>query len=332
MSKKALIIGIDDYPAPNGLNGCVNDAVEISSVLEKNGDGSPNFDVRRLLSSEEKITSELFFDELTKLFSGDAETVVLFFAGHGIINDETNAGFLVTQDGKKPNWGISLADILNLANGAYPKIQSTVIILDSCQSGLAGEIPGLAKSGDVSVIGNGVTILTACHRTGTASEINGQGMFTSIMLDALTGAASDVIGRVTPASLYAHVDQTLGAWEQRPVYKANVQKFITLRQVPPKVPLDVLRRLLGYFPDPADVFGLDPSFEPERGEETDRLVNIPIDEQNVRVYQELQLCNRNGLVVPHEQPHMWHAAIYSTGCRLTATGAHYRKLAELGRI
>ena len=44
---------------------------------------------------------------------------------------------------------------------------------------------------------------------------------------------SDVIGRITPASVYALIDQTLGAWGQRPLYKANVQSFVTLREVPP---------------------------------------------------------------------------------------------------
>jgi hypothetical protein len=183
------------------------------------------------------------------------------------------------------------------------------------------------------VIGNGVTILTACHREGYAAENEDEhGTFTSILLDGLSGASSDIVGRITPASLYTHVDQTLGPWDQRPIYKANVQSFITLREIDPKVPLETLRHLRDYFPTPTDVFKLDPSFEPERGEEADSLTGIPVDEDNVKIYRELQLCNRFGLVVPVDQPHMWHAAVHSTGCKLTATGAHYRKLAEIGRL
>lgn len=138
------------------------------------------------------------------------------------------------------------------------------------------------------------------------------------MLDGLSGAASDVIGRVTPASLYAHVDQTLGGWEQRPIYKANVQSFINLREVKPKVPEEVLRRLPKYFPTPAYEFKLDPSYEPDRGEEAERLKNTPVDDDHVRVYRELQLCNRHGLVVPTKHDHMWHSAVFTGGCRLTA--------------
>ena len=230
--KKALVVGIDDYSSANTLSGCVNDAEEVSRVIELNEDRSPNFDVRCMISSKDEVTSQRLSDALKDLFSGDAEMVLFYFAGHGIIDAVTNTGYLVTQDGNDPNWGVSLPNILEMANKSHPSIKSTVIILDSCNSGFAGEVSGLGNSNpSSSTIGNGVTILTACHREGSAEESNGHGIFTSIILDGLHGAACDIVGRITPASLYAHVDQTLGPWKQRPIYKANVQSFITLREV-----------------------------------------------------------------------------------------------------
>lgn len=329
--RKALVIGIDDYPL-SPLHGCVNDAITIGSLLETNGDGSPNFAVRTITSNDGPVTSAVVYKALSELFQGDAETALFFFAGHGIINQDTNAGFLVTQDGQKPAWGIGLNEVINFAANAYPRIKSTVIILDSCQSGFAGEVTGLGSSGQFSVLSNGVTILTACHREGTAGEINGQGIFTDILVDGLRGSAADICGRITPAAIYSHVDQTLGPWDQRPIYKANVQSFVVLRQVSPKIPLEVLRRLPTYFPDPTSIYALDPSYEPDRGEEANRLKDTLVIDDNVRIYRELQLCNRHGLVVPVDQPHMWHSAVHSTGCKLTALGAHFRKLAEAKRI
>ncbi|WP_303832244.1 caspase family protein [Asticcacaulis taihuensis] len=329
--RKALVIGIDDYPtAP--LAGCVNDAIQFASLIETNGDGSPNFSVRCLTTAEGTVTTALMHDAVNELFSGEADTALFFFAGHGLINQQTNAGFIVSQDGKKGAWGLSLTDILTLANKAHPKIKSTIIILDSCHSGFAGEVSGLGDQGQISVIGNGVTILTACHREGVAQEKSGHGIFTDLLMDGLKGSAADICGRITPASVYSHVDQTLGAWDQRPIYKANVQNFVVLRQIPPKISLDILRKLPEYFPDPTTVFALDPSYEPERGEEVEKLKHIPIVDDNVRKYKDLQACNRHGLVAPVDQPHMWHAAVFSTGCKLTALGAHYRKLAEMKRI
>lgn len=328
--KRALVIGIDDYAA-QPLQGCVNDANAVSALLESNGDGSPNFAVRTLTSADDPVDNEVLHRAVADLFSGDLETAVLYFAGHGIINPETNAGYIVGQDGKSGAWGMSLAEILGLANEAHPRIKSSVIILDSCHSGYAGEIPGLKAQSAASVIGTGVTILTASHRDGTAEDGQRHGVFTDILLDGLNGGCSDIRGNITPAALYSHVDQTLGDWEQRPIYKANVQSFITLRQVTPKVPPEVLRRLPEYFPERAHVFALDPSYEEDRTNAPE-FDAIPVDREHVRIFKELQTCNRHGLVTPVDADHMYYAAINSTGCRLTALGAHYRKLAAMRRL
>lgn len=328
--RKALVIGIDDYPS-QPLNGCENDAVSVANTLEKNGDGSPNFDVKLITSDNGDVSSEILLTALEELFQGEAETVLFYFAGHGLINESTNAGYIVSQDGKKGSWGISLSEILGMANKAHPKIQSTVIILDSCNSGFAGEVAGLNNE-SIAAIGTGVTILTACHREGTAAETSEGGLFTNLLLDGLSGSSADICGRITPASVYSHIDQTLGPWEQRPIYKANVQTFVTLRSVDPKISLEILRRLPTYFKSATDNFQLDPSFEPDRENIPDEFKHIPVNDDSARIFKELQLCNRHGLVVPVDAEHMYYAAINSKSCKLTALGAHYRKLAEAGRI
>jgi hypothetical protein len=326
----ALVVGIDAYP-DHPLNGCVNDAVAVGTVLESLGNGDPNFSVRTLTSQDGNVTAEVLNAAVEKLFSSDAETALLYFAGHGIINRDTNTGHIVAQDGRKGGWGMSLGEILALANKAYPKIKSSVIILDSCHSGYAGEIAGIGNQ-EVSLIGTGVTILTASHREGVAEEGIKHGLFTEILLDGLRGGAADILGNVTPAALYSLVDQTLGAWGQRPIYKANVQTFVTLRQVAPKIAREFLRELPTLFPDEASELRLDPSFEPARDNVPPEITAIPPAPENVRVFKGLQACNRNGLVVPVGTEHMYYAAIESKSCRLTAIGAHYRKLAETKRI
>lgn len=328
--KKALVVGIDDYP-DHPLIGCVNDAVAVKTVLEKSGSGEPNFSVKTLTSQDVEVTAEILNEAVERLFSGDAETALLYFAGHGILNRETNTGHIVTQDGRKGGWGMSLTDILALANKAYPKIKSSVIILDSCHSGYAGEIAGLGNQG-VSHIGTGVTILTASHREGIAEEGIKHGLFTELILDGLRGSASDILGNITPASLYSLVDQTLGPWGQRPIYKANVQTFVTLRQVAPKISKEFLRELPTLFPDEASEFKLDPSYEPARDNVSDEILAIPPDPEHVRIFKGLQACKLNGLVGPVGTEHMYYAAIESRSCRLTAIGAHYRMLAAINQL
>lgn len=331
--KRALVVGIDGYGAPNGLQGSVNDALSISTMLEKHEDQSPNFDVKCITSDTMDVTTKVLNEALTKLFKSEgANTALFYFAGHGVMNEGAGEAFLVSQDGVEPTWGISLTQILNLANRADSDIKSKIILIDSCRAGFIGEISALGDSAGVSHIGNGVTILAACHRNGTAAETNNHGKFTDLLLDGLNGAASDVLGRVTPAALYSHVDQTLGAWEQRPIYKANVQSFVTLREVAPKVPREILRKLPEYFPKADSMYQLDPSHEPDRSSESERLSHIKVDNDKEKVYRDLQKCCSGSLVTPVDHEHMWHAAIYSGKCKLTAVGAHYHRLAKNGQI
>jgi len=330
--KRALVIGIDDYGSPErNLEGCVADALAVADKLESHGNGDPNFDVVTLTSNAAPVTTEVMDDALRKLFHGKAETVVFYFAGHGVLDAETNRGHLVSQDHKKSLPGLSLTHVIDMANAAHKEIDSTVIILDSCHAGFIGELAALGN-GDISVIGKGVTILAAADRNQAAAEHDGHGLFTGIMLDGLTGSASDILGRITPAALYSLIDQTLGGWDQRPVYKANVQNFITLRQVPPKVTPELLRKLKDYFPAASYILPVDPSFEPDRGEFTEKFKDIPIIEENVAVLRDMQTYYKVNLVLPVDQPFPWHAAMNGTGCRLTSQGAHYRRLAEKKRF
>lgn len=319
--KKALIVGVDDYHH-TPLRTCVNDAQAVSRALERNEDGSPNFAIKALTNAEGRVDRLDLSKSLQQLFSGSADTVLFYFAGHGIINPETNAGYLVTQDGETGNWGVSLTELLSLANRAYPNIKSTVIILDCCQSGQMGE-PIAMGTEPVSFVGSGVTIMTATERSRAATSGQEHGVFTSALLDALDGAAADILGRITPASVYGHIDQTLGPWDQRPVYKANNREFITLREVAPKVPREVLRKLAAYFTEADPFIALDPSFEPTSPDAT---------ESNTVKFAELQLCNRYGLVKPVGAEHMYFAAMENKSCALTPLGVHYRKLAVTGRI
>ena len=147
----------------------------------------------------------------------------------------------------------------------------------------------------------------------------------------MSGGASNLVGDISPGSVYAYIDQSLGAWEQRPVFKTNVKSFVSLRNVPHStIQVQDLRKIVVFFPTGGSRFKLDPSFEPEtKGREAGML---PPNDENVKKFQLLQKYNRVNLVVPEGAPHMWHAAMESKTCRLTALGEHYRKLVEKKRI
>ncbi|WP_260696194.1 caspase domain-containing protein [Rhizobium leguminosarum] len=327
-----MVIGIDDYGGSGrDLKGCVADAKAVADRLKTHWDGEPNCEVITLTSDTRDVTTDVMDDHMRRLFRGEANTVVFYFAGHGMLDAETNQGYLVSKDHSRATPGLLLSTIIDMANDASPNIRSTVIILDSCHAGFVGEVSAI-RNQKLALIGKGVTVLTAADRDQEATEFDGHGLFTGILLDGLDGSAADVLGRITPAALYSLVDQTLGGYEQRPVYKANVQRFITLRKVEPRVSPAQLRKIKDYFPSASHIFPVDPSFQEDRGQFTKEFRHIPVVAENAKVFKDMQAYYKVNLVAPVGHPFPWDAAMHSTGFRLTAQGAHYRQLALRDRI
>ncbi|MDZ5784616.1 caspase family protein [Marinococcus luteus] len=314
--RKALTVGIDDYPGVP-LNGCEKDAFSFTNVLKTNGDGSPNFSVKTLTSSSEEITKPILRQSIESLFADDSEIALLYFSGHGLI--KSTGGYLVTPDHQAYDEGISMDEILKYANDS--KAKEKVIIFDCCHSGAAGS-PALSQSNSAQ-LAEGLSILTASRDYEAAFETEEGGVFTSLVVSALEGGAADLRGHITPGSVYAYVDQALGPWDQRPIFKTNVSRFTSLRNIEPPVPLSILRKLCDYFPEPQDYHSLDPSYEDTE--------DAALDE-HVAIFKDLQKLAGVGLVKPVDEDHMYYAALRSKACRLTALGAHYWRLVNSEKI
>src|SRR3989339_2172431 len=321
--KKALVVGIDSYPAAP-LNGCINDASAIANTLKKNGDGSPNFSVKLKTNVPTKAQLKTLIIEL---FSGDNDIALLYFSGHGALNEV--GGYIVTPDYQPNDEGVSMDEILTFANKS--KAKDKIIILDCCHSGAFGS-PASA-GGVTSKIIEGVVVLTASRNSESALEVNGHGLFTSLLLDALQGGAADLQGNITPGSVYAYIDKALGPWKQRPVFKTNVTGFNSLRNVTPQVPMEILRKIIEYFPSPQDQFSLDPSFEDTNDPKVEHKVIEPYaKKENVEKFKHLQKLQSIGLIIPVDSPYMYFATINSKSCTLTSLGYHYWKLLKEKRI
>lgn len=320
--KKALVIGINNYPS-HPLKGAVNDAKIISEFLQVNGNDTTNFEVTTLYDVGTK--SELL-TEISKFFDVSADMGLLYFAGHGYVNEL--GGFLVTPDHKRYDEGIEMNHILNLANKS--EIRNKVIILDCCK---AGSFATPTDNGSITPIKTGTSILTSSREDEPSKEINGHGVFTNLLIEGLKGGAADVRGHISPGGLYAYIDQALGAHEQRPVFKTNVTEFVELRSVIPQVPLNTLRKLTEYFHSPSDSLQLDPSFEDTNSNDVDHKVIEPYSKpENVAIFKNLQKLESVGLIVPIGEEHMYFAAMHSKTCKLTSLGHHYWRLVRESRI
>ena len=314
--RKALVVGINNYPT-GPLKGCVNDANAIAGILSTHSDGSPNFSVRLLTSSNDTIDRVLLRKSINTLFAGKCDIALLYFSGHGFIKN--TGGYLVTTDAKQYDEGVSMDEILNIANQS--KIKDKVIILDCCHSGAAGT-PSITGS-SIAILSEGLSILTASRDSESAMEINGSGIFTSLVVDALNGGAADLRGNITPGSIYAYVDEALGVWDHRPIFKTNITHFTSLRNVAPPVLLEILRKICDYFPLPEHEFALDPSYE---------FTSDKAIDSHVKILKHLQKFESVGLVRPIGEEHMYFAAMNSKACRLTAFGYQYWRLVKEGKI
>lgn len=310
--RRALIIGIDDYAGAQ-LSGCVNDANAMATVLETHGTGSPNFHTLLMTSPTNEVTRPRLREAIEKLFATECDIALLYFSGHGFVRSAD--GRIVTKDAESYDEGIGMTEILGMANRS--PVKNRVIIMDCCYSGHMGT-PNIAEGG-VAQISEGLTVLTASRASEAAMEQGGGGVFTDLVVSALQGGAADLRGHITPGSIYAYVDQALGAWDQRPIFKTNVTQFTSLREVPPQVPLETLRKLVDYFPSPQDEHALDPSYE-------DTVEGH--DPRHAMILKDLQKMEGVGLVVPVGEEHMFYAAMHSRAARLTALGAQYWRLAN----
>lgn len=314
--RKALIVGIDAY-STFPLSGCVNDAQGMQGVLSRHEDGTPNFTCRVLTAPREQITRAVLRQQIDELFSDAVDTALFYFSGHGYL--AKLGGFLVTQDAGSYDEGVAMRDLLDAANNS--KAREVLIVLDCCYSGAVGKAPALKD--DYVQLRQGVSVLTASGAEQTAAEWGGSGVFTSLVRAALEGGASDTLGNVTVAALYAYVDQLLGAWDQRPTFTSHVSRLTPLRKCKPQLDLAILRLLPQYFVTVDGELQLDPSHEP---------TEEPHDAVKEEIFSHLQKFRAARLLVPVGEEHMYYAAISSKSCKLTPLGQFYWQLAQSGKL
>ena len=325
--RKALVVGIDYYEHLTILDGCVRDAYSVQGVLERHADGTLNFPTPNLLIGTgpgQVVTRRELKDAVRELYEDDSEVALFYFAGHGYVED--TGGFLCGSDSETGDDGLALSEVMQFANTS--PAANKVILLDSCHSGVVANNPLTAGVAEIS---EGVTVLTASTATQYAMETGGSGVFTRLLVDALNGSAANLVGSITPGSAYAHIDQSLGPWAQRPVFKTNVKTFVSLRETEPPIQFEDLLALTTHFPAPDYQLKLDPTYEPERnGAEPPG--TVPPDPAHNAVFRVLQSYVRVNLARPVGAPHMWHAAMQSKACELTVLGQHYWNLVSSGLL
>ncbi|HKJ16278.1 MAG TPA: caspase family protein [Xanthomonadales bacterium] len=341
MTKKlALAVGINEYESNvfENLTWCEADAEAMKNLLanhwgpEKDVAGPRNYNARSLTSAGgTRISADKLRQDVSMLMNhsmGEAD-VLFYFSGHGVANDE--GGFLVTQDGTPENPGYPMKELLDAANRSGNP--SVTIILDCCHSGQIGNITDGEGLNRVSISPN-VTILAGAGATQKAAEDWDHSLFTGMMLEALNGGASDVRGEVTAAAVYAYLEQSLGPWEQTPVYKSYARKFLPLRRCEPVVPDKILAQLPRWFRRPDSKYPMDPSYEYTDDSRDPVMVEIFEQFKDLRNGNLLTTNKWSEEDYPPHEPHthkeLYWSAMTSDSVRLTPQGRLMWKRAKRG--
>jgi len=218
--------------------------------------------------------------------------------------------------------GLPMDELLSMANRS--KARSILLILDCCYSGHLGN-PAILQ-GDLeshAYLREGVTILAASRPTQPSVEVEGHGIFTKLVLEALSGGATDVRGRISAASIYAYVEQALGDWEQRPLYKSHANHLPPVRLCEPAIPDDLLRELSDIFPSADSLFSMDPSFE---------YTEPSANPAHVALFDKFKLLRNARLLLTEEKKDLYFVALKSKSVKLSPLGQFYWNLAKKGRI
>ena len=133
----AFIIGINDYQEWPQLRTAVKDAESLRDVLLKRYK-FPEDQV--ILKVDKEATRRAIIRDLRHLASNltKKDNLLIYFAGHGQLDDLTGDGFWVPVEGKlkAPDTWISHSNIKNILSSENVKAKNIVVVADSCYSGM----------------------------------------------------------------------------------------------------------------------------------------------------------------------------------------------------
>jgi hypothetical protein len=257
--KWALLIGVDKCEAVGELKVCSADAIALKSVLEQIG--YPDNHITVLVDSNQSNINALptigNVERAIKRLAQVAETddkILFFFSGHGVTHNGTS--FLVPTDGDLTK-GVSLTWVKD--QFAACKAREKVMILDACHSGAAKGVSGITP--DLKTAGNLIMLLSCEKEQVSWPDKQGRhSVFTSAILEGLSGKAANADQKVTHQTLADYVRKSVKDWtyenqknEQTPVMVADASRDIILADIALIKPAKVTINMMAPTPPPTAV-------------------------------------------------------------------------------
>ncbi|MEZ4874700.1 MAG: caspase family protein [Flavobacteriaceae bacterium] len=230
-----LVIGIDEYQnAKYNLNYAVADAKGFQESVQAGLAPITSKTHVYFIKNGEAVRSNILskLNEIATV-ANPQDIFIFYYAGHGVMGENSEFYLVpndVTQlygdDGSLKQKGISASELKKIASGIAA--QKQLYLLDACQS--AGALATVAARGAVEekaiaqlARSTGTHWLTASGSQQFATEFDelGHGVFTYVLLEALSGKADSGDKRVTVNELKAYLESRVPEISEK--YKGSPQ-------------------------------------------------------------------------------------------------------------
>ena len=245
--KWAIIIGIDEYTDTgiSDLKWTVNDAKGVYDTLTTISSGFDKDNVLLLIpdaDEDHKPTRNNILAMLATWLSlpEKQDTVLIYFAGHGIERD--GVSYILPQDAK-----IALPELTAIQTKYMKdqlqvcKAEKRILVLDACHSGAGRGENKMGEALDRELSdAKGMITLASCRLKEISYEWDEKqhGVFTHYLIEALKGAADRGDGVLWASEVNVYVWDKVRKWaarrglSQNPKYVAAVEGEIVFGNVP----------------------------------------------------------------------------------------------------
>ncbi len=259
----AVVIGVSDYrnlSKDQQLQYAHRDAQDFAAFLRSpNGGGFPASQITLLLNADATISSmrSALGTALPRSVEPD-DVVVIFFAGHGVVEGERD-GYLLATDSDPQNLYATAMPIAELDRIVTERIRarSVILIADACHAGKLGWTSRSTEAqtmvnrylDEVGKSGKGVLRILgsrADQRSYEGSQWGGgHGVFTHFLLKGLRGEADrDKDGFVREGELLDYLSEMV------PRETKALQHPRAAGSIDPRLPLAVLSKIIPVAPKP----------------------------------------------------------------------------------
>jgi hypothetical protein len=205
MIRAGVFIGVDQAGGLQRLNDAAAGAQRMHAWAVEQGmkDGTQ---AKLITDAAGKVTPDQIFDAIDAITKGaGVDQLILYFAGHGV-NISRNEHWLLSDAPGNPGAAVDVTESVEFAR--FGEIQHVVVVSDACRVAPEGiqaqSVRGASVFANLEPAGaksKPVDQFFACALGRTAAEVkdpavaaaNFSALYTNAMLDALSGARSDIL-------------------------------------------------------------------------------------------------------------------------------------------